>query len=190
MNYGQLKSSIATWLHREDLSTVIPTFVTLAESAIARDVRLRAMETRQTGTTTGEIDLPDDFLSMRAFVLDDVPMLYLTPAEWHAYNDAGGEGRYTIAGTKVYSAAGDYQLDYWARFSALASDSDTNWLLTNHPDVYLFSSLRQAAIYIRDDDYAQQMQQEYLKSVLRAQQTDTASRYGNDLQVRVEGYIV
>lgn len=186
MNYGQLKSNLASWLHREDLSVVIPTFVTLAEANIRRDVRLRAMETRDTGTTTGEVTLPDDFLQLRQFILDDIPLAYASPQDWHLYNERDGELRYTIVGDTLYSAAGDYQIDYWAAFSALSADGDTNWLLTNAPDVYLFAALQQAAMYVRDDAQGQQMAAQYAASVTRVMQAEAMSRVGHSLQVRPE----
>ena len=37
--YTELKASIADFLNRDDLTTVIPDFITLAESQINRDVR-------------------------------------------------------------------------------------------------------------------------------------------------------
>jgi hypothetical protein len=186
MNYGQLKSNIAAWLHREDLSTVIPTFVALAEADIRRTVRVRAMETRDTGTTTGTITLGDDFIQVRQFIIGDIPLLYSPPQEWHTYNDNSGKYRYTIIGDTLYSAAGSYQLDYWAAFDALSADGDTNWLLTNAPDVYLFAALKQAAIYTRDDAMAQQMAGEYMASVRHVMNLETASRIGSVLQMRSE----
>ena len=38
-NYTELKASIADFLNRDDLTSVIPDFITLAESQINRDIR-------------------------------------------------------------------------------------------------------------------------------------------------------
>jgi len=40
-NYTDLLASVATWLNRTDLTSVIPDFVTLAEERIARDLAER-----------------------------------------------------------------------------------------------------------------------------------------------------
>ena len=40
-NYTELKSSLADWLNRSDLTTVIPDFITLAESQFNREIRNR-----------------------------------------------------------------------------------------------------------------------------------------------------
>ena len=49
-NYAELKSSIADFLNRDDLTSVIPTFISLAEAQFARDLRHYKMENRATGT--------------------------------------------------------------------------------------------------------------------------------------------
>ena len=49
-NYSELKSSIADFLNRDDLTSVIPTFISLAEAQFARDLRHYKMENRATGT--------------------------------------------------------------------------------------------------------------------------------------------
>ena len=42
-NYTQLQSSIASWLLRDDLTAVIPDFITLAEAQFNREIRNRKM---------------------------------------------------------------------------------------------------------------------------------------------------
>ncbi len=37
--FAELKTSIADWLNRDDLTTVIPDFITLAEHQMEREVR-------------------------------------------------------------------------------------------------------------------------------------------------------
>jgi len=39
--YAELQTSIATWLVRDDLTAIIPDFITLAESKFKRDIRVR-----------------------------------------------------------------------------------------------------------------------------------------------------
>ena len=51
-NYSELKSAIADWLLRTDLTSVIPSFISMAEAQISRDVRDRRMVKR----ATAEID--------------------------------------------------------------------------------------------------------------------------------------
>ena len=48
-NYTGLKASIADFLNRDDLTAVIPDFITLAEAQINRDIRHFKMEARSSG---------------------------------------------------------------------------------------------------------------------------------------------
>ena len=48
-NYTGLKASIADFLNRDDLTSVIPDFITLAEAQINRDIRHFKMEARSSG---------------------------------------------------------------------------------------------------------------------------------------------
>ena len=48
-NYTGLKTSIADFLNRDDLTAVIPDFIALAESQINRDIRHWKMEARTSG---------------------------------------------------------------------------------------------------------------------------------------------
>ena len=62
-NYSELKSSIADFLNRDDLTSVIPTFISLAEAQFARDLRHYKMENRATGTIdTQYMTKPSDWL--------------------------------------------------------------------------------------------------------------------------------
>ena len=48
-NYGELKTAIADFLNRDDLDSVIPTFIQLAEAQFNRDIRHWQMESRVNG---------------------------------------------------------------------------------------------------------------------------------------------
>ena len=63
--YTELKAAIADWLLRDDLTAVIPTFISLAEADISRNLRHWRMEERVTLSVSGQYtDLPDGFLEV------------------------------------------------------------------------------------------------------------------------------
>ena len=65
--YTDLQASVASWLHRTDLTTVIVDLIALAESRIARDLRLRKQITAVdlvTVAATQAVALPADYLEM------------------------------------------------------------------------------------------------------------------------------
>jgi hypothetical protein len=44
-NYDELKTAVANWLERSDLTSRIPEFIAFGEDRIGTDLRIRAMET-------------------------------------------------------------------------------------------------------------------------------------------------
>jgi len=53
-NYTELKATIADFLDRTDLTTVIPAFIELAEAQMNRDIRHWRMEERATSNINTE----------------------------------------------------------------------------------------------------------------------------------------
>lgn len=151
--YGQLKTAVATWLHRTDLTDVIPDFVTLAEANIRKDVRCRAMEDSTAVTLVSTtLALPDEFLAVRRVVLDDCPQRYVTPEQFYPLRESLTDA-YTINGESFVfqSSTGSLSIDYYAGFAPFVEESDTNWLLENYPEIYLFGALAEAAPFIGKD---------------------------------------
>ena len=71
--YAELKTSIANWLDRSDLTDVIPDFIALAETRHKRDFKIRRMETRVTANTIANTEyytLPDNYVAMRNIKLN------------------------------------------------------------------------------------------------------------------------
>ena len=65
--YTNLKTEIANYLNRDDLTTNIDTFIDLAESRHAKDLRLREMAVDTTTDTvagTKHISLPAGFFEL------------------------------------------------------------------------------------------------------------------------------
>jgi hypothetical protein len=62
-NFTELKSSIADFLNRDDLTSTIPSFIALAEADLNRQLRHWRMEKRATANLdTQYTAFPDDFL--------------------------------------------------------------------------------------------------------------------------------
>lgn len=151
--YGDLKTAIANWLHRDDLTSLIPDFIALAESAIRQDVRMRAMEQTASGTlSSATLALPTRFAEARRVILGTTPQRYLTPEQFYPFRESDTD-HYTILGTNFLFqvSSGSYQIDYWQWFAPFTDNGDTNTLLTNHPDVYLFAAMAEAAQYTEGD---------------------------------------
>ena len=80
--YSELKTSIANWLNRDDLTSVIPDFIALNEADMDRRIRHWRMEQRATATIdTRYTALPSDFMEAVRFHLDvdERPIELATP---------------------------------------------------------------------------------------------------------------
>jgi hypothetical protein len=163
MNHLQLKTAIAGWLKRSDMADIIPTLVQLAEARLSRELRLRCQLVIGTITASGEsIALPAGWLEFKALVYSDNSATKLNigtveqvmterariggarPSVGVVTGDALQLGPVTDSSYLIQSA-------YYAKFTALAGDADTNWLLTNHPGVYLWAALAEASPWMVDD---------------------------------------
>lgn len=160
MTYATLQTDVADYLHRDDLTAKMPTFVAQAEAMLFRELNLKNLETSVTGTTTdGLITLPTDFGSVTRLTIShsstEIVLDYFS--EPYAYTASGSVPVcYTIEKDKLrmYPNSGtgySYTLYYIAAIPALSDSQTTNWLLTNASDVYLYATALEAAKYIKDD---------------------------------------
>lgn len=159
-NYGELKTALGNWLHRSDLASMIPDFVSLAESRIQSDLGdLIALEYSGTLTTvagTRTYAVPSGFVRLLSAVDLEI-VLSEEIAQAYADNQAQSEPDYiAFDGTQfvvhpVPDAAYSFPYTAQVRFAALSGDSDTNTILTRWPGLYLYGALTEAAPYLEDD---------------------------------------
>jgi hypothetical protein len=148
--YSDLLSAVASWMERSDLSSQIPDFVTLFEAKMNRILRVRQMETSSTLTpSSGVATLPTDYLEHRRVTWNGTQkrdLEYVEPSYFAlAYPTSPSDVPriFTIEGTslKVMPVSDTtVVLAYYAKLAALSATS-TNWLMTAHPDAYLFGTL-------------------------------------------------
>ena len=185
--YATLKSDCADWLNRTDLTTAIPSFVRLCEATIRRDVRVRAMDTTADITiTSGAASLPTGFIEARRLILDNTTawnLDYVTPEVLYSsevYNESGTSVCYTIEGESLVFrplASETAKMLYIKAFTALSGETDTNWLLTNAYDVYLYGTLLHAAPYVKEDARVATWAQLYSQAVQQVNKQDNLSRF-------------
>jgi len=200
--YTGLQASILDWLHRVgDASTtaLLPDLVALAEARIARDLRLRQQVTLTTlNTSAGDpaVALPTDMLELENVGVSSSPDWNLQYANIEYLNtnypDNSYTGRpmfYTLEGSNLLlgptpDAVYTLNVYYYQKFTAL-SVTPTNWLLTNHPGVYLFAALAEASPYTLEDPRAPMWEGKYKSLVDALQKSDDDAMYsGSVLRVR------
>jgi hypothetical protein len=165
--YAELKTSVADWLNRSDLTAAIADFISLAEAQMERVLRNRNMLTRGTGNITVEYTaLPADFLDGLTLKLTGTNPI--TPLQFETLNNLDqlqnttylSNGKplfYAIIGTNfrvlpIPDSTYAYEIDYYAKLAKLSVSNTTNWLLTQAPDIYLYGALLQAAPYLQNDE--------------------------------------
>lgn len=195
-SYSGLLASIAGWLMRDDLTAVIPDFVSLAEADMNAKLRLRAMLTTASFDAAGGA-LPDDCLAVRSVELADYGHLsFAADAETAQFSNAyrGGDARWygidgdTLVVSPTQIGAGTVTLRYYARIPALSDSNTTNHVLTASPGVYLYGSLAQSAPYLLDDARLQTWATLYQNALDALQASDDAAEYPGPLVIRSDGH--
>jgi len=205
-NYTTLKASIANWLNRSDLSTEIADdFIVLTEADLNSKLRIRKMINQATITIDAETEnLPTGFLQIRDFYIlsgsTKYPLRYMTPSQMDSIRGTSTTGipsSYTILGDTIrFSPKPDATytayMNYYKKFDALSSSNTTNYILENHPAIYLYGSLFHAANFLGgiDPRQVQTWQQMYTTALERLELNDREDQFsGSPLQVRSEDTI-
>jgi len=199
--YSELKSSIANWLNRSDLTTEIANdFIVLTEKDFNSKLRIRKMVSQTSLTLNAEtVALPSGFLQVRDFYIlsggTKYSLTYMTPSQMDQIKGTsvvGMPSSYTILGDTFRFAPvpGDSYtayLNYYKTFDALSDSNTSNFILTNHPSIYLYGSLYHAAQFLGgvDPNRVQQWLQLYSTALERLEQNDREDQFsGSPLQIR------
>jgi hypothetical protein len=142
--------------------------------------------------TTETIPTPERFLEARRLIVGRQKD-YIPPEMFQDMDAASGRGDYfTVIGEEIYILGGaldkPYSLLYWREFEAFDADNDTNWLLQNAPGVYLWSSCKEGAEYLKDFEAADRFNSKYLTELAALNASEKAMRHsGSQLRTRVGG---
>ena len=202
-NYANLQTTIADFLNREDLTSVIPVFIQLAEAQMNRDIRHWEMETRSSGQqSAGDqyMQIPADWVETIRFHVTGngtSPIDLISRAAMQdrraGYEDQTGIPRYYCHADSQFelypTPADDTDLEllYLAKIPDLATNS-TNWLLEDAPDAYLYGSLLHSAPYLQEDARVAVWAQMYSAAVARLNEASEKARYsGSGLTLKVRG---
>jgi hypothetical protein len=177
--FSGLKTTIADYLNRDDLTSIIPSFITLAEAKFNRKLRVRQMVKRANATLdTQYFAFPSDFLQAKEFQLNTNPITYLqyvtqNQGDYASQNNYIAVGRpqfYTIIGTQIEviptpDTSYTGELTYYGKIPALSDSNTSNWLLAYAPDLYLYGALVEATPYLKDDERLATWSQLYTNSL-------------------------
>lgn len=165
--YQELQDHLADTLVRTDLTTPITTFIQMAEASFNRDKRLRKLSDRGDFSISADgSSLPSDFRSLESWyhngpehygpieIVNSDMIGHLKGSRYggqlgvpaHAAI-VDGKARYAPAPNTTYTT----QMIYWRKVDVLSGSNTTNWLLDDHPDIYIYGALVHTAPYLKDD---------------------------------------
>ena len=194
--YSALKTSIANWLNRSDLTSEISEdFIVLTEKDFNSKLRIRKMISSNSSFSIDaeEVDIPTGFLQVRDFFIVEggtkYALQYITPSQMDQIKGSSTSGQpstYTILGDKFRFAptpdsTHTATLNFYKEFDPLSDSNTTNYILANHPAIYLYGSLYHAANFLGGVEPArlQQWQGMYTTALERLERNDREDQYGN-----------
>ena len=190
-SYSDLKTSIANYLARSDLTSQIPDFITFAENRLRRELRIRQMlksVTTLTVANDGTVEVPADFLEIRDFVVMTnpiTPMSYSSPSSLSndpRTSQVGVPRSYTILANEfqlapIPDSVYTLKLLYYSAPTYLSSTNSTNVFLTTAPDALLYASLIEAEPYIMNDARINTWGTMYDRAISSLTRSDESTQY-------------
>jgi len=196
--YAELKTAIANFLARDDLTDQIPNFIQLAESRMNRELETREQQKRVTATlTSGDeyIALPTDLREIREVKLNTSPITVLTyysPVgldQSYGTTSTGKPSGYSVVGKElklrpVPDSSYTAEIIYIGDLNSL-SDSATTTLFSRSPDLYLYGALTEAYTYLLDEQRASVYDSKFTRALEEVKVDEQRSQYGSgSLQVK------
>lgn len=166
MTYSELKTNIANFLNRSDLTNQIDFFIDATEAELNRRLRVKEMIKRATATADGQyLSLPTDWLEAINVQIDGnnfQPLFQQSIESLDVYrksiDNANNQPIYyalvdnTIELAPTPDSSYVLQLTYYGAIDALSDTNTSNFVSTSYPDAYLYGALKHASIYLMEDD--------------------------------------
>jgi hypothetical protein len=195
MTYSELKTAIANYLNRSDLTSDIDTFIDNVEAELNRRLRTKDMIKRATATADSQyLTVPTDWIeaiNVEITSNDFSPLFQQSIESLDVYrksnnNSTGQPVYYAMVDDSIELAPtpdGEYtlQLTYYAKISALSDSNTSNFVSVSHPDVYLYGALKHASIFLMEDERIPMFTQQFEKALeeMRLEQEKAAFGKGS-----------
>lgn len=188
-DYIDLRLAVSEHVGNRAISDVFSRLVQQAEADLNRKLRTRKQMTEATLTFTGGVaTLPADCLQI-------ISLFYSAGVPMYAGSVKDGQSprsqdfTYAVFGNtvRINGFEGAKQLLYFAKIPTLTTSlTTTNWLLEDHPNVYLYSVGFEAAKFLRDAELAQATAPLMVDAINDVIIDDEAARWSNSV-VRLGG---
>ena len=171
-NYSDLKTALASWAVRSDLTTQLDDFIDMAEAEFNRTLRTEQMITEATLTlssTSSSANLPSDFLEVESVSFTTSPreINFVPRKQLQDQYATLSSGRPKVYSLRAPATTGGVQrmifgpapdgaytltLSYYQQLPGLSTSNTTNWLMTKEPEAYLFCALSKGLSFIQDTE--------------------------------------
>lgn len=163
-DYSTLKTAIADYLARSDLTSYIPNFIQYGEERIYAEVRDRNMETALSDTiSSGVVAIPSGFIEWKHVYVDGSPTQQLDMRdpgwilrEFPSRSADAKPGYIAIDGSNfIFGPYPDtnYTIKgtYYKRLDALSDANTDNWLTDTYPNLILSAAMADACAFVKKD---------------------------------------
>lgn len=183
--YANLKTYIAADLNRTDLTSAIVDFIRLAEAHMSNRLKTREMDVTATLTITdGVATIPSTLQSVKSMRLAVTPYGAIQPEGIEQQEarrpDIGGNPQtYSMVGEEFTfwpPTSSSAKIRYRRDVPALSDANTTNWILTEHPHLYLFGALFHAYMYLKDDARAREYESKFGAAIEELNARDLVSQ--------------
>jgi hypothetical protein len=203
--YDNLVKEIIDWSHRDDLGTKIDDFIDMAEVAMysndQQPLRVRSMETITTASTDDSVylALPDDYEYARSvrLVVDDNngELMFKSPEQLKRKVGTGRPRFYTVVGgqfefERIPDQVYTVEVQYFKKATPLSTINQTNEILTQHPQIYLFGALTEVFAYAQDEQQEAKYFAKFINAIKGANKADKKARFGPSPSMSIEGTVV
>lgn len=192
--YAGLKEAIASTLNRTDMGGYVPDWIALCEAELNSRLFTRKMVESMAFTVSAEsVALPADFNGVTSFQMlinNGYKLEYRSPA---AFDDQPLNQRmptyYTVIGDYFWFSPppdSSYQarLRYRKKVPALTDADPTNWVLADHPNLYLYGSLLHSAPFLKDDGRLLMWQGKFDQLLAQINAQEVSQNLGATLQTQ------
>jgi len=196
-NFTTISAAIADYLDRSDLTSQVTDFITLAENRIYRDLRVKAMETALSATTSsGVIAVPSGYIEMKYAYLNTAPTTPLQRKDlsyiYENYPTRSADAKPAFYAREASNFIfgpfpnSDYAVKgvYYKKLTALSGSNLTNFITDDIPGALLFGALVEAEPFIQNDERLPVWETKYNQIISQAQaQDDDEALSGSPLAV-------
>jgi hypothetical protein len=181
-DYLDLRIGVSEHVGNRAISDVFPRLVKLAETTLNKKLRTRKQMTTATLTfTNGVAALPTGCLEIISlFGPNKEPLRATSLADVQFPRSSYGQYAIDNLNVVIYGLTGTRNLRYFAALPTLTTSPTTsNWLLADHPQVYLYAVGFEAAKFLRDPELAAMTDQLFSNALDEIKIDDDRTRWAN-----------